>query len=179
MCGFTGDKIAGVTESAITILTFVGYLWPLERARMVAMAHAMLQGEVQFAAATVSVMSVGRADEDQDALRNIFDTSSWELDTSHSVQTALSSLQAADVSVVLCESATWREMLEALSHLPDPPLLVVTSRHADERLWAEALNLGAYDVLAKPYEPTEVIRVVSAAHLRRQHRNTPARMAGA
>ena len=34
-----------------------------------------------------------------------------------------------------------------------------------ERLWAEALNLGAYDVLAKPYDPTEVVRSVSLAWL--------------
>jgi len=36
----------------------------------------------------------------------------------------------------------------------------VTSRLADERLWAEALNLGAYDVLAKPFDSTEAMRVV-------------------
>ena len=34
---------------------------------------------------------------------------------------------------------------------------------ADERLWAEALNLGAYDVLAKPFGRTEAMRVVAAA----------------
>jgi DNA-binding NtrC family response regulator len=47
----------------------------------------------------------------------------------------------------------------------------VTSRAADERLWAEALNLGAYDVLAKPFDPTEVCRIVSLAwmHWAEQH----------
>jgi hypothetical protein len=35
----------------------------------------------------------------------------------------------------------------------------VTSRLADERLWAEALNLGAWDVLAKPFDADEVIRI--------------------
>ena len=42
-------------------------------------------------------------------------------------------------------------------------LMIVTSRLADERLWAEALNLGAYDVLAKPFDRTEAMRVVAAA----------------
>jgi DNA-binding response OmpR family regulator len=41
----------------------------------------------------------------------------------------------------------------------------VTSRHADDRLWAEALNLGAWDVLAKPFDPGEVVRVVNLACL--------------
>ena len=45
----------------------------------------------------------------------------------------------------------------------DSPSLIVTSRLADERLWAEALNLGAYDVLAKPFDSTEAMRVVGAA----------------
>jgi FixJ family two-component response regulator len=54
-------------------------------------------------------------------------------------------------------------MLEHISLLPDPPLLIVTSRLADARLWAEALNLGAYDVLAKPFDATQVIRIVGLA----------------
>ena len=69
--------------------------------------------------------------------------------------------------IVLCDSqpatGTWQQLLAALSKLPDPPLLIVTSRVADERLWAEALNLGAHDVLAKPYENTEVLWVLNAA----------------
>ena len=39
----------------------------------------------------------------------------------------------------------------------------VASDRADERLWAEVLNYGAYDVLAKPFQPAEVLRIVSAA----------------
>jgi FixJ family two-component response regulator len=41
--------------------------------------------------------------------------------------------------------------------------LIVASRLADERLWAEALNLGAWDVLAKPFNHIEVIRSVKSA----------------
>jgi DNA-binding response OmpR family regulator len=57
-------------------------------------------------------------------------------------------------------------MLEHISLLPVSPLLIVSSRLADERLWAEALNLGAWDVLAKPFVAEETIRIVSVA---RQH----------
>ena len=41
--------------------------------------------------------------------------------------------------------------------------LIVTSRLADEYLWAEALNLGAYDMLAKPFDASEVVRVLGSA----------------
>jgi DNA-binding response OmpR family regulator len=41
--------------------------------------------------------------------------------------------------------------------------LIVTDRAADEALWAEVLNLGGFDVLAQPFDPTEVSRVVASA----------------
>jgi FixJ family two-component response regulator len=43
---------------------------------------------------------------------------------------------------------------------------------ADERLWAEALNLGAWDVLAKPFEADEVIRIVDIAGAHWQDRHS-------
>ena len=56
-------------------------------------------------------------------------------------------------------------MLEQIALLAKPPYLVVTSRLADDYLWAEALNLGAYDVLPKPFETAEVERVLGSAWL--------------
>jgi DNA-binding response OmpR family regulator len=56
-------------------------------------------------------------------------------------------------------------VLEELGHLPEAPLLIVTSRLADEHLWAEVLNLGGYDVLMKPFDRLEVLRVISLAWL--------------
>jgi DNA-binding response OmpR family regulator len=54
--------------------------------------------------------------------------------------------------------------------------LIVTSRLADERLWVEALNLGAFDVLAKPFDQKELVRSVSLAWLHwRHHHEVPAR----
>ena len=50
---------------------------------------------------------------------------------------------------------------------PDGLLIVDTvlsmSRLADEALWAEVLNLGGYDLLASPFDPIEVDRVVTLA----------------
>ena len=57
--------------------------------------------------------------------------------------------------------------------LPDPPILIVSSRLADECMWAEALNFGAYDVLAKPFDTEEVIRVLSLGWLHRKRNVTP------
>lgn len=41
--------------------------------------------------------------------------------------------------------------------------MIVASRLADERLWAEVLNVGGYDLLVKPFEKDEVAWVVGLA----------------
>lgn len=122
-----------------------------------------------------TLLSVSPDDEDCVFLERIFHQcdwtghtkSEWTLIACPTLVSASSVLQDVTIPIVFCESdmlpGTWRDMLERISLLPDPPLLIVTSRQADERLWAEALNLGAFDVLAKPFDATEVIRIVSLA----------------
>ena len=58
---------------------------------------------------------------------------------------------------------TWRDLLAHGTSLRKPPHLIVASRYTDDRLWAEALNLGAYDVLAMPFRTAEVFQSVSLA----------------
>ena len=68
--------------------------------------------------------------------------------------------------VVFCDAdrapGEWKRVLAELSSLPRPPMVIVVSRLADNRLWSEALNLGAWDVLAKPFDRMEVFRSVRA-----------------
>jgi DNA-binding NtrC family response regulator len=121
------------------------------------------------------VLSVSPVDADHARLDDIFQDPKWNVHRNGrwtlcrvaSLASAADALEQEKVPIIISEGellpGTWREMLEHISLLPDPPLLIVTSRLADERLWAEALNLGAYDVLAKPFDATEVIRIVSLA----------------
>ena len=68
------------------------------------------------------------------------------------------------MAIVVCESTlpggTWRDVLRHINECLDPPVLIVTSRLANEYLWAEVLNLGGYDVLAKPFDKQEVLWVL-------------------
>jgi DNA-binding NtrC family response regulator len=126
----------------------------------------------------VSVLSVFPKQEDHAALRTILRSSDWPLcpgskwalKTSKTVDEALPILRDGAIPVVLCERDlhpdTWKDMVDALAQLPDPPYLIVTSRQADERLWVEALNLGAYDVLQTPFNAVEVTRALGTAWLR-------------
>jgi DNA-binding NtrC family response regulator len=113
-----------------------------------------------------TLLSVSPNDEDCASLERIFE-SDWTVIASATVASALSLLREIVIPVVICDcdlsSGAWGEMLDHIALLPDAPLLIVTSRLADERLWAEALNLGAWDVLAKPFDADEVKRVVGIA----------------
>ena len=135
------------------------------------------------AAGDILVLSVLPAQEDHAALNSIFRDSNWPLcpgspwvlKSSRNLNEALPILWNGGISVVLCERdlqpGTWEDMVEALALLPDPPYLIVTSRHADDRLWVEALNLGAYDVLQTPFHAGEVTRTLSWAWSRWSERH--------
>ena len=120
--------------------------------------------------------------EDQIALSNIVVRSDWplcpeaqwKLKPCATLQSAFRRLLSHDISIVICDSdlgpGAWIKLLDRLGPGPGAPFLIVTSRLADDHLWAEALNLGAYDVLAKPFDSAEVVRTLSLAWLHWAHR---------
>jgi DNA-binding NtrC family response regulator len=98
--------------------------------------------------------------------------SQWKLETCGSVSAAFRLLCNQRIPIVLCEHAgddSWKELLEQAGEVPEGPFVIVTSRTADEKLWSQALNLGAYDVLSTPFHPEEVVRVLSSAWSRWKH----------
>lgn len=124
--------------------------------------------------AVITVLSIAPLGEDHINLKEILTSSGaplesgmWKVEVSFTPRAAMERLRAARIPVVLCANDhhpdEWKEMLELLAGLPDSPCLIVTSRQADDRLWVEALNLGAYDVLAKPFDRSEVLRTLSNA----------------
>jgi DNA-binding NtrC family response regulator len=130
---------------------------------------------------TVTVLSVSPLAEDHFSLQAIFNRSKWELHRADGLASARAVMSRREIGVVICERdlspGTWIDMLEEGGLLPNAPSLIVTSRLADDKLWAEALNLGAYDVLAKPFERMELVRSVSSAWLHWYHkREAPTRV---
>jgi len=92
-----------------------------------------------------------------------------ELYRASGLHDALPSVRRFHPWVVVCDQnladGDWRDVLRDLETEQRTPPLIVSSRLADERLWAEVLNLGGYDLLANPFAATEVRRVVQmAAH---------------
>ncbi len=114
----------------------------------------------------LTVLSLSPLEEDHSSLEGILGHTRWTLLKADRLPTAWAFLQKYDISVVVSERdlmpGTWIDMLKHLQPMPHPPSLIVSSRLADEHLWSEALNLGAWDVLPKPFDRSEVLRSVKA-----------------
>jgi DNA-binding response OmpR family regulator len=115
----------------------------------------------------ITVLVVSSNEEDCRSLSGIFGHSNWRLLTTGTIAETLYFLKHHIIPVILCErdlpDGNWKDLLAALGGCDPSPHLVVAARLADERLWAEVLNLGGYDVLLKPFYPREVFRVLSMA----------------
>ncbi len=100
-------------------------------------------------------------------IENLFANCGWPMVATSSIQEGIRLIHATSPQLVICddrmEDGDWNVILDVTIKERNPPYLIVTSRLADDRLWAEVLNRGGYDLLAKPYEPSEVIRVVGTA----------------
>ncbi len=115
----------------------------------------------------MSVLCVSPFEADHVFFEHAFRHSNWQVHAVRSSHEAMAWLRGRQTPVVLCEEslpdATWKDVLADVASMPDGPVLIVTSRLADDLLWAEVLNLGAYDLLMKPFDANEVFRVVSLA----------------
>jgi DNA-binding response OmpR family regulator len=124
--------------------------------------HASLSGSVKS-----SVLVVMSDDNDFQMLQEILTARGCALHACSSLAAAKLAITSSVPSVIICErdlpDGSWRRLLPAMDNVAAAPPLLVTSRFADEQLWAEVLNLGGYDVLLKPFDRAEVARVVDMA----------------
>ena len=113
------------------------------------------------------ILTVGLNEEDHWVLRQVVGRSGGTLSCSATLAEAMRFMQRKPTPVIVCESnladGCWRDLLAAAATVGRPPNVIVTSRLADERLWAEVLNLGGFDVLPKPLDSFEVFRVLGSA----------------
>ena len=117
--------------------------------------------------ASDTILLISQYQEDEHFLREVLTKFACPLGTSGSWQEAKLLIHCYVPRVVVTESelpdGTWRDVLSSLDGVPNPPPLIVVSRLADERLWADVLNRCGFDVLAKPFARDEVTRVIGHA----------------
>jgi DNA-binding response OmpR family regulator len=128
-------------------------------------------------------LSVSPVAEDHHMLRHVLDGALWRISTAATLHGAIQSLRTKVFSVIVCESVledgTWKDLLDHNRACSYAPPLIVTSRLADEYLWAEVLNLGGYDVLPKPFNDREVRHVLQTISLQQARAATRVCAAGA
>ena len=114
----------------------------------------------------ITLLTVNSASEDRHALESILDSNGWTIQGAKSIREATRLLKDRP-SLILCErnlpDGSWKDIFREAQRLDNPAPFVVVSRNADERLWAEVLNLGGFDVLLKPFIHNEVQRVMNMA----------------
>ncbi len=83
------------------------------------------------------------------------------------LQQAHAMLDADRCRVILTEAdlpdGSWLDLLSLAQQAASGIEVIVTDAFADARFWAEALNLGAYDLLVQPFHEAEVRRILSNA----------------
>ena len=118
------------------------------------------------------ILSVSPLLQDHKALEELLSNRQWKIVRAFTCNQAGHLLQSGLFSLVISERdltpGSWKDVLLEIGAVRNPPFLIVTSSHADDRLWSEALNLGAYDVLVKPFDGTEVMRSLDTALLHRR-----------
>jgi DNA-binding NtrC family response regulator len=102
------------------------------------------------------------------AVLNLLEHSNWDVQTAPNFEVAAARVQVLAPAVIIAPyrwngTLGWIDLLELLNKRSPTPRLIVTDRHVDDSMWAEALSLGAYDVLAQPLDSIEVFRVLTAA----------------
>lgn len=110
------------------------------------------------------ILYISGRPEDARSLSEMLQPLPLVLDHAESLQDARLQLQSKDYDVVLTEAALpdgkWLDVLHLVRETPGEPQVIVTDQQADNRFWAEALNLGAYDLLAQPFYQPEVQRIL-------------------
>jgi len=95
------------------------------------------------------------------------------VDHVETLQQAHAKLQQDDYGVILTEAALpdgkWADAIHLARQCQQELEVIVTDPQADARFWAEALNLGAYDLLAQPFYEPEVRRILYNACSRARH----------
>ena len=115
----------------------------------------------------ITILAISPFEEDHARLREIFSHTNWKLYSAHTWREAFQVLERVDISLVICErecpEGNWRELFGRIEEQGNPVPFVVCSESPGLELWAEAINLGAFDVLAKPFDMVDVLRMVPAS----------------
>jgi DNA-binding response OmpR family regulator len=125
------------------------------------------RGGLKMGQESINVVGLLPTQEDRSSLSDAFHHCTWRLELRERLADSRLLLNSLQMGVVItaCNlpDANWKDVLRETERKPANLPLIVACRLADDRLWAEVLNLGGYDVLQTPFDRTELFRSVSLA----------------
>ncbi|HTP88011.1 MAG TPA: response regulator [Bryobacteraceae bacterium] len=114
----------------------------------------------------ITLLAIDPHKDDCQTLLSILGDGDWNIRGASSLREATTLMNESVPDLILCErelpDGSWKDVFCMLAGRRRPPVVVV-SRKADERLWAEVLNLGGFDMLLKPYDGAELRRMIHYA----------------
>ena len=104
----------------------------------------------------------------RDVLMNYLEEAGMEVSFARNCREALRKLnEGLHYDLVLVDSrisgGSWREILQFVRDTRTPYEVIICSRFGDEQLWAEMIEMGAFDLIPEPYDRLEVLRILQAA----------------
>jgi len=113
------------------------------------------------------VLFISPSSDDARTLASMLGSVKIPVQHAETLDRARQKLDQESYGVILTEArfgdGIWEDVVRLVESTRQQSAVVVTDRLADARLWADALDMGAYDVLAQPFCCSEVQRVVSNA----------------
>jgi len=110
------------------------------------------------------ILFVSGHQEDAHRLSQMLQSLPLVLDHVSTMQQTRAKLRQSDYDVILTEASlpdgNWLDVLHMVRKRPGESEVIVTDPHADARLWSEALNMGAYDLVSQPFYEPEVRRIL-------------------
>jgi DNA-binding response OmpR family regulator len=124
----------------------------------------------QRADEVVSVLHLTAWEEERNFLARIFDHTKWKIVHASSLREACSVLRRLVVPVVLTETAlpdaAWPDIVRETARYSPSPRIIATYRFSESDRVDPLLASGAYDVVAKPFDVSEVLQSISFAWMR-------------
>ena len=121
-----------------------------------------------MAPSSVDVVLLTPHPADVEVMTSAFSRTQVRLHHASTVPQALGLLETTQSLVLVVEDefsdGDWVQMLDLLAVRHPLVAMVVCSQRADERLWAEVINRGAFDLVNRPFYGPELIRILETAH---------------
>jgi CheY-like chemotaxis protein len=110
-----------------------------------------------------AIVFVSASADDAHVLRSIAEPHGWIVVNVPDLTGARNVIEKLRPLLIVCDThiegpGCWRDL--ALDGISAGSALIVASRHADDELWSEVLNLGGLDLLDEPFSVDAVERAI-------------------